>query len=64
MCLRKFLLHAGQGWECLLKGLVTARVSVSKQAASDGLPELISLSNVRWRMMSPLVGPPGHGVCQ
>lgn len=53
MCLRKFLLHAGQGWECLVKGLVTARVSVSKQAASDGRPELISLSSVRWRMMSP-----------
>lgn len=55
MCLRKFLLHAGQDRECLVKELLTARVSESKQAASDGCPELISLSNAGsvGGMMSP-----------
>lgn len=38
MCLRKLLLHAGPGQvrECLVKELVTARVSASKQVSSDG----------------------------
>lgn len=53
MCLRKFLLHAGQSRECLVKELVTARVSVSKHTVSEDRPELISLSGVRWRLMSP-----------
>lgn len=47
MCLRKFLLHAGWDRECLVKELLTARVSVSKQTASDGHPELISLTGVQ-----------------
>jgi hypothetical protein len=47
MCLRKFLLHAGPDRESLDKLLLTARASVSKQAAVNSHPELISRSNAR-----------------